>query len=191
MKAWTHVHVYKIMSNLSLQKWQRISSSKLVTSSVESLTQTAALKSASHPASLLPWFAESPSWCCVMPTERHDAHRPSPQRWVSLGGEWVRAAKASHWESALDLKGTFWRGRSEKWVFCFGWTAQLQMRRRRFSANVTTGWLYSKRRSYTYVLLYFLWSCVCVFTHLSLSWSTTSYYFALWSLLLFALTPTC
>lgn len=65
------------------------------------LTQTH--RSASYPASLLPRLAESLGWC-AMPTEGHDAHRPSPQRWVSLSGERVRAARASHWESALELK---------------------------------------------------------------------------------------
>lgn len=86
-----------------------------MTKTAESLVQTAAsffshinphTVSAPHPASLLPRLAESPGWC-AMPAEGHDAHSKSPQRWVSLGGERARAASASHWESALELKGTF------------------------------------------------------------------------------------
>lgn len=123
MKAWAHMHVHIIIPNLSLQKRHRVSSSKPVISSDESLIQTAAsffsprthtqiCLTSSCPTALVCWVTRL---ACAMPTEAYDAQRPSPQRWVSLGGERVRAARAPHW--VMPLK---WRGLSEKWVFCFG-----------------------------------------------------------------------
>lgn len=135
MIVWTNDHVHIIKSYLSLQKWHRVTSSKPATSSDESLnwtavtfishTNTQICRTSSTP---LPQSAESRG-LCAMPTDGHDAHRPSLQLWVSLGGETVRAARASHWVIALELKGTFQRGKSEKWVFWFGQMAQLQVQR--------------------------------------------------------------
>lgn len=140
MCMFTHTNVQSKPSNMTQSQsvlqslWQATMSHSFRQLRLLILAQTH--KSAPHPASPLPLLAESPGWC-VMPTEGHDAYRPSPQCWVSRAGEMVRAARASHWESALEFKGTFWKGRSKKWVLRFGRMAQLQMKQFKFvSRNI-------------------------------------------------------
>lgn len=87
---------------------------------------------------------------CCLSLLSHQAGLRCPQKGMthtghprSAGSAWAERGQGQpgpHWERALELKGTFWRGKSEKWVFCFGRMAQLQVQRRKFSKCHDISW---------------------------------------------------
>lgn len=126
-------------------------------------------KSASHPAVLLPWFAESPGWCarCLHKRMTHRGHpRSAGSAWAEREGEGSQGITLGN---ALEMKGTFWK------VSLLLWSDWLSCRCRGVSlANVTKyhdrGWLYRRRRSRKsrgHV-------CVCMLTCFALLYSPIS-----------------